>query len=62
MCFGDITRTPQGISKKIRIGAGASGLELITTLPNHVDNCGIIFFEKSSESQGTWRENQYPGS
>lgn len=59
-----VREEPLGSTRHVRIvtiGAGASGLNMIRTLRNYLNNFDHVVYEKNPEVGGTWFENNYPG-
>ncbi len=59
-----VREEPLGSAKHIRIvgiGAGASGINMIRTLRQNLENYDHIIYEKNGDVGGTWFENRYPG-
>jgi cation diffusion facilitator CzcD-associated flavoprotein CzcO len=59
-----VREQPLGTTRHIRvitIGAGASGINVIRTLRDHIGNFEHVVYEKNPVIGGTWYENRYPG-
>ncbi|CAK7212641.1 hypothetical protein SEUCBS140593_001571 [Sporothrix eucalyptigena] len=59
-----ILEQPLGTPRPIRIvvvGAGASGLNVVRNVKEHMQNVDIQVYEKNGVVSGTWFENSYPG-
>ncbi|TVY39870.1 putative sterigmatocystin biosynthesis monooxygenase [Lachnellula occidentalis] len=59
-----VSETPLGTTRHVRIvtiGAGASGINMIRTLREHLTDYENVVYEKNPSIGGTWYENRYPG-
>ncbi|TVY86466.1 putative sterigmatocystin biosynthesis monooxygenase [Lachnellula willkommii] len=59
-----VSETSLGTTRHVRIvtiGAGASGINMIRTLREHLTDYEHVVYEKNPSIGGTWYENRYPG-
>lgn len=59
-----VVEEPMGTARRLRIvviGAGASGLNVIRNVKEHMQNVELQVYEKNDVVSGTWYENSYPG-
>jgi cation diffusion facilitator CzcD-associated flavoprotein CzcO len=60
----NVSEAPLGTTRHVRIvtvGAGASGINMIRTLREHLTDYEHVVYEKNPSIGGTWYENRYPG-
>ncbi|CAK7229173.1 hypothetical protein SCUCBS95973_007130 [Sporothrix curviconia] len=59
-----VVEQPLGTARPLRIivvGAGASGLNVVRNVKEHMRNVDVQVYEKNGVVSGTWFENSYPG-
>ena len=57
-----VDEPPLGEPRKLRIitiGAGASGLNVVRQIEQHMQNVDLQIYEKNADVGGTWLENKY---
>lgn len=55
---------PMGTARPLRVvvvGAGASGLNVVRNIKEHMKDVEVVVYEKNGGVAGTWFENRYPG-
>ncbi|KIH88733.1 dimethylaniline monooxygenase [Sporothrix brasiliensis 5110] len=59
-----IVEQPMGTARPLRVvvvGAGASGLNVVRSIKEHMKHIEVVVYEKNGGVAGTWLENRYPG-